>query len=358
MILKTSSLRVTINGRIRSVIFVATISAISSFCAVRAWCRLVEPPYMVNVRDLAERSPIVFRGRVSAVFPIGTNFNEPIARNADATFQVDRWYRGKANANPSLNFRFDPIFSNGHNCIDFQPNRYWIVFAVEKAGHLELIDDCNGALTVSRLLGPDIGNSDWLAQMEADFIAGLADGDSDARLTSIARLGGLKLASSRAVLHRVIEQGSAEESKWAIYAALRTGDVTVLQTVKQLLANGDHDTPERAIASELPYITDTSAVPDLIAILDGSPGELTKSAVLTALGENLKDPRAVRTLGAHLSDPDHYVQYNALVGLGNITHEEACTLPAAWKESDVAPTIWHCKLWWEQEGELRTWMHD
>lgn len=339
-------------------IFAATITAISSFCAVRAWCRLAEPPYMVNVRDLAERSPVVFRGRISTVFPNWTNFNDSIARNASAAFHVDRWYRGKASANASLNFRFDPIFSNGHNCIDFQPNSYWIVFAVEKAGHLELIDDCNGALTVSPLLGPDVGNTDWLAQMEADFIAGLDDSDSDARLTSIQRLGGLKLASSRAVLHRVIEQGSAEESKWAIYAALRTGDVTVLQTVKQLLANGDHDTPERAIASELRNTTDASAVPDLIAILDGLPGELTKRAVLTALGENLKDPRAVPTLGAHLSDPDHYVQYNALVGLRNITHEEACTLPAAWKESDVEPTILRCKSWWEQEGKHQTWMQN
>lgn len=134
MSLKTSSLSITVNRRIRSVIFVTTVSAISSLCAVRAWCRLVEPPYMVNVRDLAERSPIVFRGRISTVVPIGANFNNSIARNADAAFHVDRWYRGKASANPSLNFRFDPIFSNGHNCIDFQPNSYWIVFAVEKAG--------------------------------------------------------------------------------------------------------------------------------------------------------------------------------------------------------------------------------
>jgi HEAT repeat protein len=270
-------------------------------------------------------------------------------------FHVDRWYRGEASANPSLNFKFDAIFSNGHNCIDFQPNSHWIVFAAEKGGHLELIDDCNGALTVSPLLGPDFGNTDWLAQMEADFVAGLDDTDSDARLTSIQRLGGLKLASSRAVLHRVIEQGSAEESKWAIYAALRTGDVTVLQKVKQLLANGDHDTPERAIALELRNTTDVSAVPDLIAILDGSPGELTRSTVTTALAEKLKDPRAVPSLAAHLSDSDPYVRYNALDGLKNMTHEGACTLPAEWKESDVEPKIFQCKSWWEHEGKLRTW---
>lgn len=194
--------------------------------------------------------------------------------------------------------------------------------------------------------------------MEADFIAGLDDSSSDARLASIQRLGGLKLASSRAALHRVIEQGSAEDSKWAIYAALRTGDVTVLQTVKQLLANGDDDRPERAIASELRNTTEASAVPDLIAILDASPGELTKRAVLTALGENLKDPRSVPSLAAHLSDPNHYVQYNALVGLRNITHEGACTLPAVWKEYDVEPKILQCKSWWGQEGKFRNWMQN
>lgn len=192
--------------------------------------------------------------------------------------------------------------------------------------------------------------------MEGDFIAGLDDSSSDARLASIQRLGGLKLASSRPALHRLIEQGRAEDSKWAIYAALRTGDVTVPQTVKQLLANGDDDHPERAIASELRNTTEASAVPDLIAILDASPGELTKRAVLTALGENLKDPRSVPSLAAHLSDPNHYVQYNALVGLRNITHEGACTLPTVWKEYDVEPKILECKSWWEQEGKFRNWM--
>ena len=50
---------------------------------------------------------------------------------------------------------------------------------------------------------------------------------------SIQRLGGLKLPSSRGA---------------AVYAALRTGDVSVLPRVKQLLAVGDRQLPESAIA--------------------------------------------------------------------------------------------------------------
>ena len=70
---------------------------------------------------------------------------------------------------------------------------------------------------------------------------------------SIQRLGGLKLPSSRGALHIVIENGNDTESKWAVYAALRTGDVSVLPRVKQLLAVGDRQLPESAIASQLRF---------------------------------------------------------------------------------------------------------
>lgn len=94
-----------------------------------------------------------------------------------------------------------------------------------------------------------------------------------------------------------IETGDKDESKWAIYAALRTGDVTVLPRVKELLAVGDYDWPERAISLELQHVTDDTAAPDLIAILDSAPGDLTRTSVLIALGENLtlnRSPSATR----------------------------------------------------------------
>jgi len=45
---------------------------------------------------------------------------------------------------------------------------------------------------------------------------------------------------------------------------------------------------------------------------------LTRIGVLIALGEKLKDPRAVPSLEDHLSDSDPYVRYAALDGLKNI----------------------------------------
>jgi hypothetical protein len=340
--------------RISLVIVLASLAIL--FFAHQSWCRLMVPPYMADVRALAEKAPLVFRGHVLTVTPFTTH-TEPGARDESvANIQVDRWYRGKGPTEALLRFAYSgEIFANGHDCIDFRPDTYWVVFAAEKNGQLEMIDDCEGAFTISPLLGPGLGNEDWLAQMEADFIAGLNDHDSAARQASIQRLGGLKLSSSRDALRRVIEKGDDVESKWAVYAALRTGDVSVLPRVKQLLANGDRELPASAIALELKDVADPSAVPDLIDILKNSPSDLTRTCVLSALGQKLKDPRAVPILAAHLSDPDHYARYDALDGLKNITHEEACTLPPDWNENDVEPQVSRCKIWWGQVGKFRDW---
>jgi len=338
-------------------VWLAIVLASSSLFlfTARLWARLMLPPSMADVRELVGKAALVFRGHVLAVIPVTSNAEPGAGNRYMAKIQVDRWYRGKGPTEETLQFTYGSFASNGHDCIDFRPETYWVVFANEGRGKLELSDDCEGALTISPLLGRDFGTTDWLAQMEADFLAGLDDQDSAARLASIQRLGGLKLPSSRDALHGVIENGGDAESKWAVYAALRTGDASVLPRVKRLLATGDRALPESAIALQLQSVTDPGAVPDLIAILESAPSELTRSRVLIALGEKLKDPRAVPNLAAHLSDPDRYARYDSLDGLKNITHEDACTLPREWKEEDVEPQISRCRLWWEQAGKFRDW---
>jgi hypothetical protein len=228
------------------------------FFPVEPWCRLMLPPSMADVRALAERAPLVFRGHVLTVTPIRTNTEAGARVESIAKIQIDRWYRGKGSTEALLRFAHSgEIFADGHDCIDFRPETYWTVFAVEKNGQMEMIGD--GAL------------------------------------------------------------------------------------------------PEVAIALQLRCVTDPSAVPDLLAILNSAPSDLTRTCVLIALGENLKDTRAVPGLAAHLSDTAVQARYDALDGLKNITHEEACTLPREWKEQDVEPQISRCKLWWEQVGKFRDW---
>jgi HEAT repeats len=340
-------------------LFSAVLTCLLLFlCVHQLQCRLVEPPWMVDIRKLTEQAPVVFRGKVVEVSYTGEDAPDSFERQGIATFEIDRVYRGDFGGGASLHFVYEGVFTNGHNCIAFQTGGYWLVFAREKDGHLELVDDCIGALTVSSLLGPNLAGSGWIPQMEADFLAGLADEDPAARVISIQRLGSLGLKSSRDALHRVLKTGDTEESRWAIYAALRTGDISVLPKVEHLLRAGDRGAPERAMAVRLQDIDDPAAVPDLLAILSSASGDLTRKCVLTALGEKLRDPKAVPSLATHLSDPDPNARYDALDGLRVITHEKACTLPPNWQEQDVEPQIANCKAWWEQTGRYRSWPRD
>ena len=299
---------------------------------------------------MAQHSPIVFRGRVLTITPSSPHPGDSVV----AKFNVDRWYRGKGPAEVLVPFEYGS-FVLGHNCIFFRPGEYWLVFAAEKNGQLTLMDDCEGALLASPLLGPSEHNAGWLRQMEVDFVAGLKDPNPAARLISIQRLGGLKLPSSRDALRRFIENGSEDESKWATYAILRTGDISVLPRVGRLLANGDDQPPEFSIAMELQRISDPKAVPDLIEILRTAPGETTRTRVLIALGDTIRDRRAVPILAIYLSDPDPHARFDALDGLKNITKEAACTLSADYLEADIDPRELRCKRWWDRKGKFENW---
>jgi hypothetical protein len=121
---------------------------------------------------MLQKASVVFRGHVLTVNTTGQQSGSlPISQG---TVEVDRQYRGKVDGLARLPFVYPPGFV-GHDCIDFQPDTYWLFFAVEKPGQLELFDDCEGALAISPLLGRDVAGEGWLAQMEEDFLAGLGE---------------------------------------------------------------------------------------------------------------------------------------------------------------------------------------
>src|ERR1700730_11870418 len=73
---------------------------------VQPWCRLMGPPSMVDVRALAERAPLVFRGHVLGVTPITTSTETGARVESIANIQVDRWYRGKGPTVALLRFAY------------------------------------------------------------------------------------------------------------------------------------------------------------------------------------------------------------------------------------------------------------
>ena len=332
--------------------FVAGFVLGSFLCApARLWSRIPIPPSSIDLTQFISTAPVIFRG---SVLEISSRPQEL----AVARFQVDRWYRNVSGASAGLQFQpyYAALAVNGHGCVDFRPGTHWLVFATGQNGHLELVDDCEGAVAISPLLGSTLEHGGLIAQTEADFTAGLADVDQAARIVSIQRLGGLRSASSGPALHQVIERGTATEKKWAVYAALRTGDISILPDVRDLLMHyGDFDLRSWCVGFELRRLKDPTAVPGLIEIANTAPQADVRECALSALGENIRAIESLPTMASHLTDPDSIVRFYALNGMRTLTGEPACTLPTEprWTEDMVDPQIQECRAWWEQTGSLR-----
>lgn len=322
--------------------------------ATPVFARLEVHPAAVDIqRDLLPSAEVIFRGRVVTVGSDPWDQSKFIA-----TFDADRWYKDKLFTPPILSFAYHGREMMGHDCIMFSPGTYWIVFAKRTPqGALELVHDCHGALAISGRLGPQLSSPDPLVQLEADFEAGLDDADPAARLLSIQRLGNLKFPAAHPALHRVLVSATGEDRVWIVLAALRTGDTTVLPEAAALLRNwrlARGGEPQGMIALELREVKDQGAAPQLIEILHDSHEQLVVSCLLQVLGDRLRDPRALPVIASFLGNAERGVNYNALVGVWNLTHAPACSLEH-WKEEAIPAITQACKSWWETAGKNQAW---
>ncbi len=292
------------------------------------------------------RAPLIFTGVVADV-----SVDRRLKGNA--RIRVTRSYRGGTGPEAVVNFWAGASIS-GHSCIYPKPGTPMLVFAVAgKRGHLEFVDDCYGAVSVSRLLSPGATQPDVLAQMVADFSAGLADPDLQSRLLSIQRLGGLKSRLTLPALHGVIEHGEPAEQNWATSAALRSGDTTVLPRVREMFVGEQKDVPAFDLAWELSQLKDRAASPGLIQILETAPDADARIYALQSLGRNLKASEALPAIAAALSDGDAGVRFYALEAMREITGKSECRLSVAFRvPSDLEPKLRECARWWNEVGKL------
>jgi hypothetical protein len=342
------------------------------------WARIPIPEGTEDIPYLAQSASFVFHARV---INIASSDRETEWRQVGiATLAVYRWYKG--NPRPStvrLRFAYDEnSAANGHDCVDLRRSSTWLIFANQTSpGLFEFSHDCEGGLPMAPIFEASTSKT-WLQQLQQDLIAGLGDSEPARRLANIARLGGLKLASSSDALHHFIEHGTEAESKWATYAAFRSGDLNVLAKVESIAIDLDdpanvpqmqpptvprdaapvrrssYGDPEADIVLELRNLRDPRAVPSLVKILESAKAALARDCAVQAL-QNIKDPRSIPSVAHHLNDSDRGVTYNSLVAIMYITREPDCTLPRDWKESDIPAYVDRCKNWWKVTGSLRQW---
>ncbi len=307
------------------------------------------PHGTIDLTEFISSAPAIFRGVVVDVKVDQSSTQMPI--RASARFKVQRWYRGSGSSAADL--RYETGFHiPGHNCLDFKPGTYWLVFATERGGHFEFVDDCYGAQPVSPLIASTSRGSDVVSRLEADLAAGLADSDRKGRLVSIQGLGGIKSAAARPVLHDIIASGDIVERDWATYAALRSGDTTVLVRVREMFVHGAQNVPSAFLGFELSQLKDRSAIPGLIGIVEAVRDSGGLVNAMTALGRNMRAAEALPAIARHLTDADAAVRFSALNAMGAITSQPECTLPLEprWTQDMVEPSISRCLTWWDQSG--------
>lgn len=274
--------------------------------SISASARNRVPPGFEDIRGMAQEALLVLRGKVVDVTYAdtgrGTHF-----KDGSAVIAVDRWYRGSSSNNSvSLHFAHDSSgVAGGHDCRNLEIGGYWIVFA--RPGHgkvLEMVNDCDGALRVSSLVGPKTPDG-FFSQMEEDFAAGLNDPDRDLRIASIQRLAALGQLRSTEALRRVITTRSEEESKWAIFAALKAGDSSFLPAAVPFLVKLHHKEslvhhepngftytegfpylePEGSMALAISKLRTSDAIPSLTGLAKEAPDGLVRLCATEALRE-------------------------------------------------------------------------
>jgi len=320
--------------------------------SVKLWSRMAWPPSTIDLIPLtASTVPAIFRG---VVLDVSIEQGNVLPYRAVARLRVERWYRGERDSDVLVDYTTGAGIP-GHYCIDFKPGEHWLIFGFERNGHFELVDDCYAAVVVSPLLAPVQPGRDMLDQMQADFTAGLDDPDRAGRLVSIQRLGGLKTASSRPALHRQIERGDSAEKNWATYAALRTGDRTVVSKACEMFVRGNKDVQPHYLAFELRLLISRGAVPDPFYAPDVAPGSSAATAASAAFSAGKRPTAALSSIAVHLADVRSEVRFCALNAMGAITHEPARSLiqQPDWTSDMVEPEINHCLAWWNADGKRR-----
>jgi hypothetical protein len=325
-----------------------------------------------DLRNLAQPAPYVFHATVVGFETTRSSMGE----SGIVNLTVNRWYKGKTSGTVRLKFTYSWLMAgNGHDCVDLRRSDSWLIFAKQSSpGILEFSHDCQGGLPMSALLA-DHPTGAWDQVLQLDLITGLQDSDQRFRLANIARLGGLKLVSSVESLRRFVDTGSELESKWATYAALRLGDLSVLPEVERIVTAIEipgsrrgrteipeetpapmadrtaYPSPDGAIALQLSELRDRQAVPALTRILQSAVDPMVRGCAATALAE-IQDSASLSEMAEHLKSADTGVRYKALLFMERVTSQSECTVPSSLREADFLSAAERCKAWWEQTGKF------
>lgn len=329
-------------------------------CAATAFGYPGRPTGYDDIPKLVVISTLVCKGDVlDAPKPM---FSEtPVRMTATATVRMDRCFKGEAPANVGVLFDgFIPL--PGGPLFILTKGDYDLFFLKPKGDKYIVVDEVDGALPISRQMGPKPEDSDPLLQLELDLKAGLHDRNPERVLDSIRMLGNMKHLRSNAELRGLLESADLPEKTYVWEALLKLKDYSVLPAVARFIS-AQREAPrvivlprdrlffmEGNLVGQIGRLRDPSVLPYLRQFAS-SPKWNLRWVALQAL-RAISDPRSAPVFLKALNDENSENGFIAMMSLielaGGGPIDWAPTLPQfALLQSSYATK---CREWWQEVG--------
>jgi hypothetical protein len=287
-----------------------------------------QPVPALDVTELVRNSEVIAVGAVQSVSDQGMTFidvqgQRTKARSLTAEMLVDQTLKGTTDR-VTVHVRFvAPEVQVGYRTVS--PSSYRLVFLKRQREWYEFVSPYYPALLAVPM--PTIEGADPAVKVGA-AIAAVIESPSTSpteKRAAIFQLSRLNSSISIGALRRALDQSNEDVRLSAAAALLELNDVSGLPAAEKALL-GDQNALNDAIAHNLRHglsegLTAEGAIPALARLLTSSDNR-TRRAAASGL-RRTRSPSALQVLATALDDADWEVRYYAVIGLAEISGENA-----------------------------------
>jgi hypothetical protein len=304
------------------------------------------PVPVLNVRDLAEQSTVIVKGRTLKV-------NQAL-QEAIALVSVDKALKGRVSGKIiAVRFSRDPAGSQ----MNLEEGEYAMLFLKSNPdGRYSFAEPQAGKIAITSRNVAWADSQTTAVKLEAELFASLSDSNREVARSALAHVGDLQKVRSTQAIREIAAVGNPDYQGLAYVALLKLGDYSLLDRAiifaEQPVQDPEVWRPQMGVIEAISEIEEPSVLPTLHSLL-ASPLTSLRRAAAKAV-RTISDPSSVPFMVRALDDTDVDVQYDAVMGLAAIDGSSSDNAPAR-DLFNHAPAryVGHWKVWWETAGKRK-----
>jgi HEAT repeats len=286
--------------------------------------RLVGAPmHPIDVADLAVRADVIVLGQLASLRMAEATTAEAATKSSriQGSITSDRLIKGSADGST---LRIDFIASQGS--MEVPSGQYGVFFLTQSRDSFEFTDQTYPFVPAYQGVevrpGPPLDQITAILGEAVESTGQLTYSERERALDALRRL---RTESSGAFLRRALQRASGDFKVEIARSLVARNDIAGFSVVTEALLHspGLPGTTVANLAGSLAGLKDARAIPGLTQLVEsGNPYiRLNAARALRQTGS----PAALRPLSLLLNDADAQVRYYAVVGMGEITHQDEWT---------------------------------